>query len=55
MVPATKEKGHGDGMPIETELKLQLPPMLHGVDSHQLLTRLKPNLRSRGCHSDWRN
>jgi inorganic triphosphatase YgiF len=55
MVPATKEKVHGDGMPIETELKLQLPPMLHGVDSHQLLTRLKPNLRSRGVKKILRN
>lgn len=55
MVPATKEKVHGDGMPIETELKLQLPPTLHDVDSHQLLTRLKPNLRARGVKKILRN
>ena len=55
MVPATKEKVHGDGMSNETELKLQLPPTLHGVDSHQLLTRLKPNLRSRGIKKILRN
>jgi inorganic triphosphatase YgiF len=55
MVPATKEKVHGDGMPNETELKLQLPPTLHNVDSHQLLTRLKPNLRSRGIKKILRN
>src|SRR5688572_1099102 len=55
MVPATKEKGHGDGMSSETELKLQLPPTLHDVDSHQLLTRLKPNLRSRGIKKILRN
>jgi inorganic triphosphatase YgiF len=55
MVPATKEKGHGDGMPIETELKLQLPPTLHDVDSHLLLSRLKPNLRSKGTKKVLRN
>src|SRR5262249_19510130 len=55
MVPATKEKVDGDGMPIETELKLQLPPTLHDVDSQQLLTRLKPNLRSRGIKKTLRN
>jgi inorganic triphosphatase YgiF len=55
MVPATKEKVHGDGMPDETELKLQLPPTLHEVDSHLLLTRLKPNLRSRGIKKVLRN
>jgi len=48
MVRATKEKAHGDGMPIETELKLQLPQTLQQFDSRLLLTRLKPNLRSRG-------
>lgn len=55
MVPATKEKVHGDGMPIETELKLQLPPTLHDVDSQQLLARLKPNLRARGIKKILRN
>ena len=55
MVPATKEKAHGDGMPIETELKLQLPPTLQNVDSHQLLARLKPNLRSKGIKRVLRN
>jgi len=55
MVPATKEKVGGDGMPNETELKLQLPPTLHDVDSHQLLTRLKPNLRSKGIKKVLRN
>jgi inorganic triphosphatase YgiF len=55
MVPAIKEKVHGDGMPNETELKLQLPPTLHEVDSHQLLTRLNPNLRSRGVKKILRN
>src|SRR5688572_21017695 len=55
MVPATKEKVHGDGMPNETELKLQLPPTLHDVDSHQLLIRLKPNLRARGVKKILRN
>ena len=52
MVPATKEKVHGDGMSNETELKLQLPPTLHGVDSHQLLTRLKPNSAIPGHQED---
>ncbi|MEZ5833254.1 MAG: CHAD domain-containing protein [Dongiaceae bacterium] len=42
-------------MSIETELKLQLPPTLHDVDSHELLTRLKPNLRSRGIKKILRN
>jgi triphosphatase len=42
-------------MPNETELKLQLPPTLHGFDSHELLTRLKPNLRSRGVKKVLRN
>lgn len=55
MVPATKQKVHGDGMPIETELKLQLPSALNGVDSQQLLARLKPNLRSRGTKKILRN
>jgi inorganic triphosphatase YgiF len=55
MVPAIKEKVHGDGMPNETELKLQLPPTLQAVDSHVLLTRLKPNLRARGTKKLLRN
>jgi triphosphatase len=55
MVPATKEKIHGDGMPTETELKLQLPATLQRVDSHELLARLKPDLRSRGTRKILRN
>jgi triphosphatase len=55
MVPATREKVRGAGMPIETELKLQLPPTLHDFDSRQLLERLKPNLRSRGTRRVLRN
>lgn len=48
MVPATRESTNGEGMSNETELKLQLPPTLQEFDSHEVLTRLKPNLRSRG-------
>lgn len=55
MLPATNEKVDGDGMPTETELKLQLPPTLHKIDSHQLLSRLKPNHRSRGIKKILRN
>ena len=55
MVPATKEEEHGDGMPTETELKLQLPAALQHVDSQQLLARLKPNLRSKGTRQVLRN
>ena len=55
MVPAIRENAHGDGMPIETELKLQLPQTLQEADSRLLLTRLKPNLRSRGTKKVLRN
>src|SRR5690242_6308937 len=55
MVPATKEKVHGEGMPIETELKLQLPATLYDVNSHDFLSRLKPDLRSRGTRKVLRN
>jgi inorganic triphosphatase YgiF len=55
MVRATKESADGDGMPNETELKLQLPPTLHDLDSRQLLARLKPNLRARGTKKILRN
>src|SRR5262245_42776966 len=46
---------YGEGMANETELKLQLPPTLHGFNSHEVLTRLKPNLRSRGVKKVLRN
>ncbi|WP_162917176.1 CYTH and CHAD domain-containing protein [Dongia deserti] len=42
-------------MPIETELKLQLPQTLQGFDSRLLLTRLQPSLRSKGTKKVLRN
>ena len=55
MVPATKESADGEGMSNETELKLQLPPTIHDLDSRELLHRLKPNLRSKGTKKILRN
>jgi inorganic triphosphatase YgiF len=42
-------------MPIETELKLQLPATLQRVDSRRLLACLKPDLRARGTRKVLRN
>jgi inorganic triphosphatase YgiF len=55
MVPAIKESADGDGMPNETELKLQLPAATHDLDSRRLLARLKPNLRAKGTRKTLRN
>jgi triphosphatase len=55
MVRAKEENVDGEGMPNETELKLQLPPSIPDFDSHQVLSRLTPSLRTRGIKKMLRN